>query len=189
MVERIMSPDTGQACCSTSQNRDSSWFSAVMCLLGNRSLQNLSAGLQPAALPPPHPSVLVQVSRSVLLEYQCEVEKILTSEEQLRSQWPTVGPEKGWHLFSSYIVFESTSKHSHFMNPLRSNSSAEGSWPVYVQLTNGKTYGCDFVVSATGVVPNTEPFLAGNKVNEGHRHTVIRTFQCPPDSCLTYTQL
>lgn len=74
-----------------------------------------------------------QVSRSVLLEYQCEVEKILTSEEQLSSPRQTVGPEK------------------------------VGSWPVYVQLTNGKTYGCDVVVSATGVVPNTEPFLTGNK--------------------------
>ena len=28
-------------------------------------------------------------------------------------------------------------------------------WPVYVKLTNGKVYGCDFVVSATGVSPNT----------------------------------
>uniref|UniRef100_A0A1A7WJK5 Pyridine nucleotide-disulfide oxidoreductase domain-containing protein 1 n=1 Tax=Iconisemion striatum TaxID=60296 RepID=A0A1A7WJK5_9TELE len=37
-----------------------------------------------------------------------------------------------------------------------------GSWPVYIQLTNDKTFGCDFVVSATGVVPNTEPFLHGN---------------------------
>uniref|UniRef100_A0A3Q3F5R4 Pyridine nucleotide-disulfide oxidoreductase domain-containing protein 1 n=1 Tax=Kryptolebias marmoratus TaxID=37003 RepID=A0A3Q3F5R4_KRYMA len=40
--------------------------------------------------------------------------------------------------------------------------SSEGSWPVYIQLTNGKAVGCDFVVSATGVVPNTEPFLRGN---------------------------
>ncbi|XP_019751957.1 pyridine nucleotide-disulfide oxidoreductase domain-containing protein 1 [Hippocampus comes] len=37
-----------------------------------------------------------------------------------------------------------------------------GTWPVYVLLTNGKTFGCDFVVSATGVIPNTEPFLRGN---------------------------
>ncbi|XP_029969095.1 pyridine nucleotide-disulfide oxidoreductase domain-containing protein 1 isoform X2 [Salarias fasciatus] len=37
-----------------------------------------------------------------------------------------------------------------------------GSWPVCILLTNGKTFGCDFVVSATGVVPNTEPFLHGN---------------------------
>uniref|UniRef100_A0A3Q3CA80 Pyridine nucleotide-disulfide oxidoreductase domain-containing protein 1 n=1 Tax=Haplochromis burtoni TaxID=8153 RepID=A0A3Q3CA80_HAPBU len=35
-------------------------------------------------------------------------------------------------------------------------------WPVYVRLTNAQTFGCDFVVSATGVVPNTEPFLQGN---------------------------
>uniref|UniRef100_A0A8C5G149 Pyridine nucleotide-disulfide oxidoreductase domain-containing protein 1 n=1 Tax=Gouania willdenowi TaxID=441366 RepID=A0A8C5G149_GOUWI len=36
------------------------------------------------------------------------------------------------------------------------------SWPVYIQLTNGKTFGCDFIVSATGVVPNSEPFINGN---------------------------
>lgn len=29
-------------------------------------------------------------------------------------------------------------------------------WPVYVELTNGKTVGCNFVVSATGVIPNSE---------------------------------
>ncbi|XP_015184260.1 PREDICTED: pyridine nucleotide-disulfide oxidoreductase domain-containing protein 1 [Polistes dominula] len=28
-------------------------------------------------------------------------------------------------------------------------------WPVYVKLTNGKVIGCDFIVSATGVVPNS----------------------------------
>ncbi|KAG7495904.1 pyridine nucleotide-disulfide oxidoreductase domain-containing protein 1 isoform X1 [Solea senegalensis] len=74
-----------------------------------------------------------QVSRKVSVEYQCEVEKIFTSEELLNSQQQTLTPENN------------------------------GSWPVYVQLTNGKTFGCDFVVSATGVVPNTEPFLQGNK--------------------------
>ena len=30
----------------------------------------------------------------------------------------------------------------------------EASWNVHVELTNGKVIGCDFVVSATGVVPN-----------------------------------
>ncbi len=48
-----------------------------------------------------------------------------------------------------------------------------GSWPVYIQLTNGKTFGCDFVVSATGVVPNTEPFLHGNKVSEGEISSLL----------------
>ncbi|XP_072233755.1 pyridine nucleotide-disulfide oxidoreductase domain-containing protein 1 [Leuresthes tenuis] len=67
-----------------------------------------------------------QVSRRVSVEYQCEVERIFSSEEQ------TLKPESA------------------------------GSWPVYIQLTNGKTFGCDVVVSATGVVPHTEPFLHGN---------------------------
>ncbi|TRY58378.1 hypothetical protein DNTS_018475 [Danionella cerebrum] len=43
-----------------------------------------------------------------------------------------------------------------------SEKSELGEWPAYVRLTNGKIYGCDFVVSATGVVPNTDPFLNGN---------------------------
>jgi len=29
------------------------------------------------------------------------------------------------------------------------------SWPVYIKLSNGKIYGCDFIVSATGVIPNS----------------------------------
>lgn len=37
-------------------------------------------------------------------------------------------------------------------------SSKDKEWPAYVVLTNGKTVGCDFVVSATGVVPNTHLF-------------------------------
>ena len=32
-------------------------------------------------------------------------------------------------------------------------------WPLYVKLTNGKVYGCDFIVSATGVIPNTTPLM------------------------------
>ncbi|XP_043964794.1 pyridine nucleotide-disulfide oxidoreductase domain-containing protein 1 isoform X1 [Gambusia affinis] len=73
-----------------------------------------------------------QVSRRVSVEYQCEVEHIFTSEESLVSSKQSPKPDTA------------------------------GSWPVYVQLTNGKTFGCDLVVSATGVVPNTEPFLHGN---------------------------
>ena len=35
-------------------------------------------------------------------------------------------------------------------------------WNVYVELSNGSIFGCDFVVSATGVVPNNRVFLSGN---------------------------
>jgi len=37
-----------------------------------------------------------------------------------------------------------------------SSDDPESSWPLYVELTNGKVYGCDLVVSATGVSPNVE---------------------------------
>ena len=38
-------------------------------------------------------------------------------------------------------------------------------WPVYVELTNGKIFGCDFVVSAIGVTPNVESLLQSANVN------------------------
>lgn len=63
--------------------------------------------------------------KNVRLENNCEVKAILTPEE-----------------------YSSLSKHQ--------GTSCEKNlnWNVYVELTNGKTYGCDFVVSATGVMPN-----------------------------------
>ncbi|XP_064455102.1 pyridine nucleotide-disulfide oxidoreductase domain-containing protein 1-like [Ornithodoros turicata] len=39
-------------------------------------------------------------------------------------------------------------------------------WPVYVVLTNGHTFGCDLVVSATGVRPNTDTVkIIGEQLN------------------------
>eukprot|EP00118_Oscarella_pearsei_P009533 m.55317 g.55317 ORF g.55317 m.55317 type:complete len:511 (+) comp34453_c0_seq3:214-1746(+) len=38
-------------------------------------------------------------------------------------------------------------------------------WPVYVQLANGKVYGCDFVLSATGVIPASVELLQHFKFN------------------------
>ncbi|XP_017882198.1 pyridine nucleotide-disulfide oxidoreductase domain-containing protein 1 [Ceratina calcarata] len=35
-------------------------------------------------------------------------------------------------------------------------------WPIYVRLTNGKIIGCDFIVSATGVIPNSDIAGLGN---------------------------
>ena len=48
-------------------------------------------------------------------------------------------------------------------------------WPVYVELTNDKVYGCDFVVSATGVVPNSAPVLHGNQVRK-QKHCKFRAY-------------
>jgi len=35
-------------------------------------------------------------------------------------------------------------------------------WPVFVELTTGRIYGCDLIVNATGVQPNTQSILKGN---------------------------
>ena len=45
-------------------------------------------------------------------------------------------------------------------------------WPVYVTMQNGKTIGCDFIVSATGVSP-TIPILMVINTNRICRNTVI----------------
>ncbi|KAK3880324.1 hypothetical protein Pcinc_015203 [Petrolisthes cinctipes] len=43
----------------------------------------------------------------------------------------------------------------------------EEEWPVYAELTNGKVYGCNFIVSAIGVTPNTSEFTKGNNLELG----------------------
>ena len=40
--------------------------------------------------------------------------------------------------------------------------SSDKEWPVYVELTNKKVYGCDFIVSATGVKPAVDVFTQNN---------------------------
>ncbi|XP_051546842.1 pyridine nucleotide-disulfide oxidoreductase domain-containing protein 1 [Myxocyprinus asiaticus] len=61
-----------------------------------------------------------------------------------------------------------------FLQSKRSTEQSElGVWPVYVQLTNGKIYGCDFIVSATGVVPSTDPFLHGNSIELAADHGLV----------------
>ena len=47
----------------------------------------------------------------------------------------------------------------------QTSSVSLSEWPVYVELSNGRAYGCDLVVSATGVTPYTDPFLIGNSVS------------------------
>lgn len=54
------------------------------------------------------------------------------------------------------------SQQDFMQSPLHTHNSDLGDWPVYAQLTNGKVYGCDFIVSATGVIPNNDAFLQGN---------------------------
>lgn len=47
-----------------------------------------------------------------------------------------------------------------------STTTEDISWPVYVELSNGKIFGCDFVVSAIGVTPNVELLLKSTNVQK-----------------------
>uniref|UniRef100_A0A8C5PEH2 Pyridine nucleotide-disulphide oxidoreductase domain 1 n=1 Tax=Leptobrachium leishanense TaxID=445787 RepID=A0A8C5PEH2_9ANUR len=86
-----------------------------------------------------------EFSRCVHVEAETEVKRIFLQEE--------------FELLNMTALPSPKSSSSHSSNPAE--------WPVYVQLTNGKTYGCDFIVSATGVIPNIEPFICGNKFDLG----------------------
>uniref|UniRef100_A0A8C1U383 Pyridine nucleotide-disulfide oxidoreductase domain-containing protein 1 n=1 Tax=Cyprinus carpio TaxID=7962 RepID=A0A8C1U383_CYPCA len=72
----------------------------------------------------------------------------------------------GVHIEYECEVDKIYTQQEFLQSQLDTNKSELGLWPAYVQLTNGKIYGCDFVVSATGVVPNTDPFLSGNNVKQ-----------------------
>lgn len=78
---------------------------------------------------------------------------------------------------------------------MNTEAFSEHSWSVYVELTNGKIVGCDFVVSATGVVPNVDSLRdvfmddhfapdGGMKVNE-RMETGIRDIFAAGDVCTT----
>uniref|UniRef100_A0A3B3ZKP6 Pyridine nucleotide-disulfide oxidoreductase domain-containing protein 1 n=1 Tax=Periophthalmus magnuspinnatus TaxID=409849 RepID=A0A3B3ZKP6_9GOBI len=99
------------------------------------TVEETAGGTHGSALGPDwHEGIVLQGAEQghrVVVEYQCEVEKIFTSTDVLVSE---IAP----------------------------NLETVGSWPVYIKLNNDKTYGCDLIVSATGVVPNTDPFLHGN---------------------------
>nr|CAB3265338.1 pyridine nucleotide-disulfide oxidoreductase domain-containing protein 1-like [Phallusia mammillata] len=67
-------------------------------------------------------------------------------------------------------------------------------WPVYAKLTNGKVLGCDFIVSATGVVPNTEVLTqlpcsfsedGGVRIDENMRVTGLCGVYAAGDVCST----
>lgn len=75
--------------------------------------------------------------RQVHVEYKCEFKQLLNPEELKRCG----------------------EKESPFPS-LNESLLDSADWPVYIQLSNGKIYGCDFIVSATGVVPNTQSFVS-----------------------------
>ncbi|RUS86105.1 hypothetical protein EGW08_006125 [Elysia chlorotica] len=82
---------------------------------------------------------LDQVSHRVHVERGVEVAAVMSPEE-----------------FKDSGMQESLSSLDSSGEPVRASL-----WPVYVSFSNGRVYGCDLVVSATGVVPNAR-FPAGD---------------------------
>ena len=82
------------------------------------------------------------------VEYKCEVKEMLTPEEfkvcgtKLATRFPSRSGRSRQDTEVDIAKLE------------EEEEEEEEGWPVYVELTNGNVYGCDFVVSATGVVPN-----------------------------------
>uniref|UniRef100_A0A8C3FWF9 Pyridine nucleotide-disulfide oxidoreductase domain-containing protein 1 n=1 Tax=Chrysemys picta bellii TaxID=8478 RepID=A0A8C3FWF9_CHRPI len=86
-----------------------------------------------------------EFSHKVHIETLCEIKKIYLQQEFKQLQKTSL----------SFPKDNSDNQNAH---------PDEELWPVYMELTNGKIYGCDFIVSATGVVPNVKPFLDGNNM-------------------------
>ncbi|XP_077809819.1 pyridine nucleotide-disulfide oxidoreductase domain-containing protein 1 isoform X2 [Macaca mulatta] len=117
-----------------------------------------------------------EFSHKIHLETMCEVKKIYLQDE-----------------------FRILKKKSFtFPRDPKSVTTDTEMWPVYVELTNEKIYGCDFIVSATGVTPNVEPFLHGNSFNLGedgglkvddHMHTSVPDVYAAGDICTASWQL
>lgn len=107
--------------------------------------------------------------RYVHICYKCEVDKLL-----------------------SPVEFKNQNQSESFFPESKQANTSPYQWPVYVKLTNGEVYGCDFLVSATGVMPNAEPFHSnadfslaadgGIKVDENMR-TNIQDVYAAGDVC------
>ncbi len=109
------------------------------------------------------------------VEYECEVKELLTHADiEARNITPTPFPgNTQWkanietprtdqettnietprtNQETTNIETPRTEQGTENIETLRTKQGAE--WPLYVVLTNGTIYGCDLVVSATGVTPN-----------------------------------
>uniref|UniRef100_A0A8C0ZWD2 Pyridine nucleotide-disulfide oxidoreductase domain-containing protein 1 n=1 Tax=Castor canadensis TaxID=51338 RepID=A0A8C0ZWD2_CASCN len=119
-----------------------------------------------------------EFSHNIHIETMCEVKKIYVQEE--------------FRILKKKSLAFSRDHHNKSVKPDKEM------WPVYVELTNEKIYGCDFIVSATGVTPNIEPFVHGNKFDLGedgglkvddHMHTSLPDIYAAGDICTACWQL
>ena len=68
---------------------------------------------------------------------------------------------------------------------LAAERAAPERWPVFVALTNGRVYGCDFVVSATGVDPNVPRIVCAAGVAESAEVDSVGALVVDEELCLS----
>ncbi|XP_014293784.1 pyridine nucleotide-disulfide oxidoreductase domain-containing protein 1 [Halyomorpha halys] len=73
----------------------------------------------------------------------------------LGPDWHSQVDLRGMLQSKSSVTIEYSSEVEKILNKSEGMKLTNEDWPIFVKLTNGKVYGCDFIVSATGVVPNT----------------------------------
>ena len=91
------------------------------------------------------------------VEYKCEVKEILSGAEfRARRLTPTKFPSSSAGRGSDVTPCARTGNDVTSCVPAGNEAAAscERDWGVYVLLTNGRVFGCDLVVSATGVTPS-----------------------------------
>lgn len=101
---------------------------------------------------PEKPTVIKRMKYTV-----SEDESKISSGAALGPDWHANFDLKGSLVGTSDVKVEYTCEVVSVLSPDEVDEDVKDNdknWPVYVTLTNGRTYGCDFIVSATGVVPN-----------------------------------
>ena len=98
------------------------------------------SGVGSALGPDWHGKILTQGStedglKRVHVEYNCNISRILSQDD--------LDNEK---VSCDVSTFQRIIKHD--------KNTERTKWNIYVKLDNGKIFGCDFIVSATGVIPN-----------------------------------
>ncbi|KYQ93242.1 pyridine nucleotide-disulfide oxidoreductase domain-containing protein 1 [Tieghemostelium lacteum] len=71
-------------------------------------------------------------------------------QENLKIDGQSINVEYGTELVELY------DDKVNFTKEILDRKEELGDWPVYIKLSNNNIYGCDFIISATGVIPNSE---------------------------------
>ncbi|KAG7199237.1 hypothetical protein KM043_018106 [Ampulex compressa] len=90
------------------------------------------------------------------IRYEVSCDKSSKEGAALGPDWHNNFDMKGKFLETKKVCIEYESEVIKVHNTCKFQEFGhEDEWPVYAELTNGKIIGCDFIVSATGVVPNS----------------------------------